>query len=116
MASGPAAAPPPPPRPAGPAAPARPTGAGAPGFGISPASFAGPRSAMSAGVFGRRNTDAWEWMYRRFVSGSKDPPGQLAPPESDGTISTASGPPGTSSAGGVNSGPSRYRFAYSTAW
>ena len=50
-------------------------------------------------------TAVCEWMYRRLVSGSNAPPGQLAPPVSAGTCSVASGPSTLLKTGGVNSGP-----------
>ena len=50
-------------------------------------------------------TAVCEWMYRRLVSGSNAPPGQLAPPASDGTCSVAIGPSALLNTGGVYSGP-----------
>ena len=49
-------------------------------------------------------------MYRRFVSGSNEPPGQLAPPVSAGTCRVASGPSRLLKTGGVKSGPIWYRL------
>ncbi len=40
-----------------------------------------------------------------FVSGSSDPPCQLAPPVTFGSISVASGPSHLLTTGGVNIGP-----------
>ena len=48
--------------------------------------------AGSAGTSRGEYTVVCEWMYRRLVSGSNDPPGQFAPPTSAGTCSVASGP------------------------
>ena len=44
--------------------------------------------------------------YKMFVSGSKAPPCQLAPPVFDGNISVARGPSHLLTTGGVKMGPS----------
>src|SRR5437868_1477607 len=54
-------------------------------------------------------------MYRILVSGSTDPPGQLAPPLKFGSTRVASGPSHLLTTGGEKSGPSLYRDTSLTA-
>src|SRR5438034_2454062 len=49
------------------------------------------------------------------ISGSYAEPGQLTPPLSVPEVSAASGPSALLTTGGRNTGPSRYRFAASSA-
>src|SRR6185436_13565657 len=56
-----------------------------------------------------------EKMYMMRVSGSNDPPSQLAPPVAAGRISVARGPSHLLTTGGVKIGPILYLDANSTA-
>ena len=58
-----------------------------------------------AGTSPLKYTFVCEWMYRKLVSGSNEPPGQLAPPTSAGSCSVASGPSSELTTGGVKIGP-----------
>src|SRR4249919_3512954 len=57
-----------------------------------------------------------EKMYMMRVSGSNDPPSQLAPPVAAGRISVARGPSHLLTTGGVKIGPILYFDTNSSAW
>src|SRR4051812_24030985 len=94
---------PPPPPPAGPAP--RPAGGAAFGLRATPCTIVMSERPSCGGTRPRACAPEFEKMYRMFVSGSSEPPCQLAPPVTTGEMRVPSGLGHVLVTGGVNSGP-----------